>query len=100
MFSRVKIASLLAVVALGALAAVALASGHGGDPAAVQRSDDQPQVRTETVRQTSHRTARAASDHHGRRGRGADDRAAAATTRTTRGGADDGPTHDVNDDRG
>ena len=38
--SRVKIASVVTVIALGALAAVALASGSGGDPAAVQTQDD------------------------------------------------------------
>src|SRR5918994_5927968 len=61
--SRAKIASLITLVALGVLAAVALASGSGGDPAAVQTQDDvaKPKVRTEIVRQTVHRRAKAAS---------------------------------------
>ena len=60
--SRAKIASLVTLVALGVLAAVALASGSGGDPAAVQTQDDvaKPKVRTEIVRQTVHRRAKAA----------------------------------------
>ena len=61
MFSRVKIASLVTVLALGALAAVALASGSGGNPAAVQTTDDvpaKPRVRTEIVHQTVHRRAK------------------------------------------
>ena len=61
--SRAKIASLVTLVALGALAAVALASGSGGDPAAVQSQDDRsaPKVRTEIVRQTVHRRAKASA---------------------------------------
>ena len=62
--SRVKLASLVTVLALGALAAVAFASGSGGaDPTAVQTRDDQPatQVRTEVVRRTVHRRAPAPS---------------------------------------
>src|SRR5215217_2753528 len=65
--SRVKIASFITVLALGALAAVALASGSGGDPAAVQPQDDvaKPKVRTEVVRQTVHRRADASSSPSG-----------------------------------
>ena len=62
MFSRAKIASLVTLVALGVLAAVALASGSGGDPVAVQTQDDvatKPKVRTVIVRQTVHRRAKA-----------------------------------------
>src|SRR5215213_6493194 len=61
--SRAKIASFVTVLALGVLAAVALASGSGGDPAAVQTQDDvaKPKARTEIVRQTVHRRAKAES---------------------------------------
>ena len=64
MFSRTKIAALVTVIALGGLAAVALASGSGGDPAAVQTQDEvaaKPKVRTVIVRQTVHRRAKASS---------------------------------------
>ena len=64
MFSRTKLAALLTVAALGVLAAVALASGSGGDPVAVQTQDDvatKPKVRTVIVRQTVHRRAKAAT---------------------------------------
>jgi hypothetical protein len=65
--SRAKIAPAATLVALGALAAVALASGSGGDPAAVQTQDDvaTPEVRTEVVRRTVHRRAKAASSPSG-----------------------------------
>ena len=66
--SRAKIASLITVIALGGLAAVAFASGNGAaDPAAVQTQDDQPrtETRTEVVRQTVHRRAKAESSPSG-----------------------------------
>ena len=71
MLSRAKLASLVTVLALGTLAAVAFAAGSGGDadPAAVQTQDDQaPQVRTEVVRKTVHRRAKAAGGSSGSSG--------------------------------
>lgn len=132
MLSRAKIASFVTVVALGALAAVALASGSGGDPAAVQTQDDvaKPKVRTEIVRQTIHRRAKAesspsgggsssGSSHSSNSGRGSSSRGpgSGAATRSIapatvvqavptvddhggRGGDDDGPDHDAFDDHG
>jgi hypothetical protein len=127
MLSRAKIASFVTLLALGALSAVALASGRGGgDPAAVQTRDDQPEVRTEVVRKTVHRSARSrddarhgrgreaeAADDRGRRVEAGDDRGRGVEAGDDRGraveagddgrrhgghGADDGPLHDVFDD--
>src|SRR5688572_1926308 len=93
--SRAKIASLVTVVALGVLAAVALASGSGGDPAAVQTQDDvaKPKVRTEIVRQTVHRRAKSASSGEGGGAAGpaaAPSRSASPSSSPSAGGAGGG----------
>ena len=87
MHSRATIAGIVTVVALGALAAVALASGSGGNSRAVQTRDDQPRSRTEVVHRHAarHHAATTRRDDHGRRHGGH--------------GADDPATHDATDDR-
>ena len=97
--SRAKIASLFTIVALGALAAVAMASGSGGDPSAVQTRDDQPEVRTEVARETVYRTARtshhrSASHHRSRTAERGDDRG-----RGVEAGDDRGRGVEAGDDR-
>ena len=68
--SRAKIASLVTVIALGGLAAVGVRlRQRSADPAAVQTQDDQPapKMRTEVVRQTVHRRAKAERSPSGAR---------------------------------
>ena len=104
MFSKAKLAAALTLAALGALTAVAFASGGGGgagDPAAVQTRDDQPElVRTQTVRRTVHVVAQptATPDDRDFSGGGADDPVShdAGDDR----GAGDPVTHDIGDDHG
>jgi hypothetical protein len=122
-FTRNSIAAALTIAALGILAAVALASG--GDPttsapAPAADTDPPAKVQTETVRRTVHRDAparSASSDDDGTADQGPGDAPAtpvAPTVRhdanddhgnsgpgsTSRGGHDDGPNHDLGDDRG
>ena len=126
-FSRTSIAAAVTIAALGALAAVALASGGTQTttaPAPTAETDPPAQVRTETVHRTVHRTAparSASSDDDGTLDQGPGDapRTPVAPAQTTtsghdadddnrgpgspnsgRGGDDDGPGHDVGDDHG
>ena len=100
-FSRTSIAAALTIVALGALAAVALASGGSETttaPAPTAETDPPAQVRTETIHRTVHRSppARAASsDDDGTLDQGPGD---APRTPVAPAQADDRG-HDFDDDR-
>ena len=100
-FSRTSIAAALTIVALGALAAVALASGGSGTttaPAPTAETDPPAQVRTETVHRTVHRNAPARSasaDDDGTLDQGPGD---APRTPVAPAQADDRG-HDFDDDR-
>jgi hypothetical protein len=127
-FSRTSIAAAVTIVALGALAAVALASGGNQTttaPAPTAETDPPAQVRTETVHRTVQRDRSASSDDDGTVDQGPGDapRTPVAPAQTTRhdvdddhgdddtsgpgsshsgrgGGDDDGPDHDRGDDHG
>jgi uncharacterized membrane protein YgcG len=103
-FTRQSIAAAATIVALGVLAAVALASGGSEPittaPAPTAETDPSPQVRTEVVRRTVHRNAGAqasSSDDDGTLDQGPGDRpripVTAAPSATATG-------HDVGDDHG
>jgi hypothetical protein len=101
-FSRTSIAAALTIVALGALAAVALASGGSGTttaPAPTAETDPPAQVRTETIHRTVHRSAAparaASSDDDGTLDQGPGD---APRTPVAPAQADDRG-HDFDDDR-
>jgi hypothetical protein len=97
-FTRNTIAAAATIVALGVLAAVALASGGSPGtttaPAPTAETDPPPQVRTEVVRRTVHRDA--STDDDGTADQGPDD----VPGTGHRHGDDDGPDHDVGDDHG
>jgi hypothetical protein len=97
-FTRNTIAAAATIVALGVLAAVALASVGGPStttaPAPSAETDPPPEVRTEVVRRTVHRDA--STDDDGTADQGPGDAPGAGH----RHGDDDGPNHDVRDDHG
>jgi hypothetical protein len=89
-FSRNSLAAVLTVAALGALAAVAFASG--GDNATTA---PRPTPETDPPAQTR------SADDDGTADQGPGDRPATPVAGADRrGGADDGPNHDVGDDHG
>jgi hypothetical protein len=91
-FSRQSIAAAATIAALGVLAAVALAGGETEPttaPAPTAETDPAPQVRTEVIRRTVHRTASSDDDSTADQGPGDAPRTAAPAPSASPSGNDD-----------